>query len=213
MNVEHETGLELARKLVAAENSVDELYSALETLLADGGPLSDPVSRRTARERARAALASSKEGHDARVGGRIAAQFLAHDDPNRCCGRAFCRTTLDLWREQDRLLQDITHALGVEQPYQIIQAIQAVSKKTDLGKQAVRVGVIVHCQTCGYMKKPLGRSGPLGSVYCDEECVGYRQPPFVGSLWPGETSEDFGYPVSEDGTQPSSPQPRVDHDD
>lgn len=43
--------------------------------------------------------------------------------PNRCCERAFCRTTLDLWRQQDRLLNDIANELGVEQPDQILPAL------------------------------------------------------------------------------------------
>ena len=34
-----------------------------------------------------------------------------------------------------------------------------------------------------------------------DECEGYRQEPRVGDLWPGETSEDFGYPHSLDGTR------------
>ena len=63
------------------------------------------------------------------------------------------------------------------------------------------IGIRVECAVCGYMKKPIGRSGPLGAMYCDEDCQGYRQAPFVGSLWPGETSEQFGYPVSTDGTR------------
>jgi hypothetical protein len=64
-----------------------------------------------------------------------------------------------------------------------------------------RVGIIVRCAVCGDVKKPIGRSGPLGASYCDEDCNGYRQAPFVGSLWPGETSEDFGYPCGTDGTK------------
>ena len=65
-----------------------------------------------------------------------------------------------------------------------------------------RRGLLVHCVVCGQMKRPIGRSGPLSVSYCNEECSGYRQPPYVGSLWPGETAEEFGYPVSEDGTEP-----------
>lgn len=64
-----------------------------------------------------------------------------------------------------------------------------------------RKGIRVTCVVCGYMKKPIGRSEPLGASYCDDECSGYRQPPYVGSLWPGETTEDFGYPVGSDGTE------------
>ena len=64
-----------------------------------------------------------------------------------------------------------------------------------------RVGVLVTCATCGDMKKPIGRSGPLGSSYCDDYCPGYRQPPYVGSLWPGESESEFGYSVGDDGTK------------
>lgn len=53
---------------------------------------------------------------------------------------------------------------------------------------------------CKRMKKPIGRSGPLQGGHCDDDCEGYRQAPHPGSLWPGETSDDFGYPVSEDGS-------------
>lgn len=64
----------------------------------------------------------------------------------------------------------------------------------------MKVGILVRCVVCGNAKKPVGRSGPLDASYCDDECAGYRQPPFVGSLWPGETEEQFGYPVGSDGT-------------
>jgi hypothetical protein len=37
--------------------------------------------------------------------------------------------------------------------------------------------------------------------YCTDECPGYRQPPYAGSLWPGETEAEFGYPVGDDGTR------------
>lgn len=65
----------------------------------------------------------------------------------------------------------------------------------------MRVGICVQCAVCGQMKKPIGRSGPLDASYCTDECAGYRKPPFVGSLWPGESEADFGYPVSADGTR------------
>lgn len=64
----------------------------------------------------------------------------------------------------------------------------------------VRVGVSVRCATCGDTKRPVGRSMPLGVSYCDDDCPGYHQAPFVGSLFPGETSTEFGYPVSDYGT-------------
>ena len=55
-------------------------------------------------------------------------------------------------------------------------------------------GTRVTCIICGHTKKPIGRSAPLGDLYCDNDCPGYRKKPFVGSLWPGETAEEFGYP-------------------
>ena len=59
------------------------------------------------------------------------------------------------------------------------------------------VGTAVECAECGLRKKPLGRSAPLemANSLCDRECHGYDQEPYVGQLWPYETSEDFGYPV------------------
>jgi hypothetical protein len=51
------------------------------------------------------------------------------------------------------------------------------------------------------MKKPIGRAAPNGRHYCDHECKGYQQEPYVGSLWPGETEEEFGFPISDDGTE------------
>jgi hypothetical protein len=41
---------------------------------------------------------------------------------------------------------------------------------------------------------------PIGAYYCDMDCPGYYEEPHVGDLWPGETEEDFGYPISKDGT-------------
>jgi hypothetical protein len=62
------------------------------------------------------------------------------------------------------------------------------------------IGVQVQCRVCGNMKAPIGRSTPFGWYGCHpSECEGYRQEPYVGSLWPGETDEEFGYPVSRDG--------------
>jgi hypothetical protein len=65
---------------------------------------------------------------------------------------------------------------------------------------ATRVGVAVTCTVCGDRKKPIGRSAPLQMTFCDDDCPGYRQPPYSGSLWPGESEQDFGYAVSVDGT-------------
>lgn len=65
----------------------------------------------------------------------------------------------------------------------------------------MKVGIVVTCALCGDMKKPVGRSAPLGATYCDEDCPGYRTKPLPGSLWPGESEQDFGYPVGADGTK------------
>ena len=69
----------------------------------------------------------------------------------------------------------------------------------------MRVGVVVHCAECGRMKKPIGRSAPLGASQCDDDCSGYGQRPYPGSLWPGESEADFGYPVGNNGTTEASP--------
>lgn len=65
----------------------------------------------------------------------------------------------------------------------------------------MKVGIIVRCESCGRIKKPIGRSAPLCGGYCDDDCAGYRQEPRPGSLWPSETEAEFGYPVSADGTK------------
>jgi hypothetical protein len=63
------------------------------------------------------------------------------------------------------------------------------------------VGVAVKCAICGKVKVPKGRSAPLMHPYCEQWfCEGYNWAPFVGSLWPGESESDFGFPVSADGT-------------
>jgi len=66
-----------------------------------------------------------------------------------------------------------------------------------------KAGIRVDCAVCHRIKNPIGRSGPLVADYCDHECPGYRQPPYVGSLWPNETEAAFGYPVGNDGTTES----------
>jgi len=70
------------------------------------------------------------------------------------------------------------------------------------GPVPTKVGVRIVCAVCGVQKKPIGRDAPLDGYYCDWECPGYRVPPFVGSLWPGETDADFGYPCGDYGTEP-----------
>ncbi len=65
-----------------------------------------------------------------------------------------------------------------------------------------RKGIAVTCAVCNLRKKPVGRSAPheMANSLCDHECSGYYLMPLVGSLWPGESEEDFGYPVSPWGT-------------
>lgn len=79
--------------------------------------------------------------------------------------------------------------------------VKKIDQEMTGGGAMIRVGVLVRCTACGRMKKPVGRSAPLCADYCDHECEGYRSEPRPGSLWPGETSEDLGYPVGEDGTE------------
>lgn len=63
-----------------------------------------------------------------------------------------------------------------------------------------KFGIAVKCSTCGYRKKPVGRSAPPELYFCDEDCSGYQKSPFPGSLWPNETEAEFGYPVGIEGT-------------
>lgn len=68
-----------------------------------------------------------------------------------------------------------------------------------------KVGAPVRCALCGATKKPVGRSGPLDASYCEpllggHGCEDYWQQPYPGSLWPGESEAEFGYPVGEAGT-------------
>jgi hypothetical protein len=41
----------------------------------------------------------------------------------------------------------------------------------------------------------------MGPEFGEPSCHGYREEPKVGDLWPGESEADFGYPVSDDGTE------------
>jgi hypothetical protein len=70
-----------------------------------------------------------------------------------------------------------------------------------------RVGIVVECESCGLEKKPIGRSAPLGMYLCNQDCPSYYNDPRPGSLWPGESEEDFGYPVSVDGTTDEATSP------
>jgi hypothetical protein len=66
-----------------------------------------------------------------------------------------------------------------------------------------RVGISVECTVCHRPKNPLGRSAPLAMAngLCDWECPGHELEPFVGTLWPGETCDDFGYAHSHSATR------------
>lgn len=79
-------------------------------------------------------------------------------------------------------------------------------RKSIMAHQPVRVGVEVRCATCGQVKQPVGRSAALADYGCNDDCPGYREEPRPGSLWPGERSDEFGYPVGEDGSAPLASQ-------
>lgn len=65
----------------------------------------------------------------------------------------------------------------------------------------MKTGIAGYCAYCGLRKKPIGRSAPMAmaNYLCDFGCQGYHQDPLPGSLWPGETEEEFGFPVGTDG--------------
>lgn len=67
----------------------------------------------------------------------------------------------------------------------------------------MKIGIAENCRTCLRTKRPIGRSAPMemSGALCGDDCEGYRQEPSPGSLWPGETEEEFGFPVGEDGTK------------
>jgi hypothetical protein len=41
----------------------------------------------------------------------------------------------------------------------------------------------------------------MGVMLCESNCSGYYTEPLPGDLWPGETEEDFGYPISNNATK------------
>jgi hypothetical protein len=68
----------------------------------------------------------------------------------------------------------------------------------------MRVGISVDCKTCGQPKAPRGRSVAAemwNSMCTDDRCLGYYDEPKPGDLWPGETEEEFGYPISSNATR------------
>ena len=72
----------------------------------------------------------------------------------------------------------------------------------------MKIGISIDCSTCRRSKPPRGRSvadAMYGSV-CNSECPGYWEDPKPGDLWPGETEEDFGFPVSSNATREPAPQ-------
>jgi hypothetical protein len=66
---------------------------------------------------------------------------------------------------------------------------------------ATKRGKRIICTACEQMKQPIGRDASMFASYCNRDCPGYEQEPHVGSLWPGETDEDFGYPCDDRGTE------------
>ena len=73
---------------------------------------------------------------------------------------------------------------------------------SDLSKN--KVGVRVDCLRCGRMKQPWGRSVPYASVgaYCyHDSCSGWDEEPLPGSLFPGESEHEFGYPCGLNGVE------------
>ncbi len=74
-------------------------------------------------------------------------------------------------------------------------------ERTALTIPLIKIGIAVECVVCHRTKKPAGRSAPLemATSLCDHECPGWSQPPLPGSLWPGETEEQFGYDIGAHG--------------
>lgn len=68
--------------------------------------------------------------------------------------------------------------------------------------EPTKVGISVKCATCGRDKEPHGRSAPMYSSGCDNDCEGYYAEPLPGCLWPGETDADFGYHSCDSATRP-----------
>lgn len=71
----------------------------------------------------------------------------------------------------------------------------------------MRIGIRVFCPKCNKVKAPRGRSVPpeIYSAYCTwDQCPSYYDHPKPGDLWCGESEDDFGYPISNDGTREES---------
>lgn len=78
-----------------------------------------------------------------------------------------------------------------------------------------KIGILVRCEKCGRQKCPRGRSAPFDQRYCEPDvignrawgCAGYREPPVVGDLWPGESEWEFGFACADEGTEILEPHP------
>jgi len=57
-------------------------------------------------------------------------------------------------------------------------------------------GCAPRCAVCGQTKKPRGRDGGMWNSGCNADCEGYYNAPSPCDLWPGETREEFGYPLN-----------------
>ena len=49
----------------------------------------------------------------------------------------------------------------------------------------------------------------MAGSLCDWKCPGYNEEPMPGSLWPGESEADFGYPVGPYGWKEVDANPRA----
>ena len=70
---------------------------------------------------------------------------------------------------------------------------------------ATKVGIEVYCTKCRRPKAPRGRSvSPVmwNSMCTNDQCGAYYDDPKPGSLWFGETDEDFGFPCEDSATKP-----------
>lgn len=68
----------------------------------------------------------------------------------------------------------------------------------------MKIGIAVECGTCHRTKAPRGRSipGEIYESYCNRDmCPDYWTEPKPGDLFPGESEEDFGYPIGSNATR------------
>jgi hypothetical protein len=114
--------------------------------------------------------------------GEWGCDYVDDDEAQVCrlCLASALSAALSLLEEADTYMREVAHVLDAA------------------GMEYRRVngpGVRVECATCRRPKLPYGRSAPLEAAngYCNWDCPGYREAPHVGSLWPGETRELFGF--------------------